>query len=56
VVTTSHPLEPSQRRAATIGKRIVIEKRVLGDSPTSDIKQLQTVANEPHLSKAQSPR
>jgi acetyltransferase-like isoleucine patch superfamily enzyme len=28
IITTSHPLEPSQRRAATIGKRIVIEKGV----------------------------
>jgi acetyltransferase-like isoleucine patch superfamily enzyme len=26
IITTSHPLEPSQRRAATIGKPIVIEK------------------------------
>ena len=28
VITTGHPLEPSQRRAATIGKPIVIEKGV----------------------------
>ena len=28
IITTSHPLEPSQRRAATIGKPIVIEKGV----------------------------
>src|SRR6266700_973146 len=28
VITTGHPLEPSQRRAATIGKPIVIEKSV----------------------------
>ena len=26
-ITTSHPLEPSQRRAATIGNLIVIEKK-----------------------------
>ena len=28
MVTTGHPLEPSQPRAATIGERIVIEKNV----------------------------
>src|ERR1700685_4455280 len=28
IITTGHPLEPSQRRAATIGKPIVIEKSV----------------------------
>src|ERR1700722_20210122 len=28
ILTTGHPLEPSQRRAATIGKPIVIEKGV----------------------------
>src|ERR1700748_3344334 len=28
ILTASHPLEPSQRRAATIGKPIVIEKGV----------------------------
>ena len=28
IMTTGHPLEPSQRRAATIGKPIVIEKGV----------------------------
>src|SRR3954471_24472756 len=28
IITTDHPLEPSQRRAATIGKPIVIEKSV----------------------------
>ena len=28
IITTGHPLEPSQRRAATIGKPIVIEKGV----------------------------
>jgi acetyltransferase-like isoleucine patch superfamily enzyme len=28
IITTSHPLEPSQRRAVTIGKPIVIEKGV----------------------------
>ena len=28
IITTGHPLDPSQRRAATIGKRIVIEKSV----------------------------
>ncbi len=28
IITTGHPLEPSQRRGATIGKRIVIEKNV----------------------------
>jgi acetyltransferase-like isoleucine patch superfamily enzyme len=28
IITTSHPLEPSQRRAATIGKPIVIERNV----------------------------
>ena len=28
IITTSHPLEPSQRRAATIGKPIVIGKGV----------------------------
>jgi acetyltransferase-like isoleucine patch superfamily enzyme len=28
IITTSHPVEPSQRRAATIGKPIVIEKGV----------------------------
>jgi acetyltransferase-like isoleucine patch superfamily enzyme len=28
IITTGHPLEPSQRRAATIGKRIVIERNV----------------------------
>ncbi len=28
LITTGHPLEPSQRRAATIGKPIVIEKGV----------------------------
>src|SRR5258708_29177542 len=28
IITTGHPLEPSQRRAATIGKPIVIEKNV----------------------------
>lgn len=28
IITTSHPLEPSQRRAVTIGKRIVIERNV----------------------------
>jgi acetyltransferase-like isoleucine patch superfamily enzyme len=28
IITSSHPLEPSQRRAATIGKPIVIERNV----------------------------
>jgi acetyltransferase-like isoleucine patch superfamily enzyme len=28
VITTGHPLEPSRRRAATIGKRIAIERGV----------------------------
>lgn len=28
IITTGHPLKPSQRRAATIGKPIVIEKNV----------------------------
>src|SRR5712675_2748919 len=28
IITTGHPLEPSQRRAATIGKPIVIEQSV----------------------------
>ncbi|HEY4134126.1 MAG TPA: sugar O-acetyltransferase [Alphaproteobacteria bacterium] len=28
IITTGHPLEPSQRRAATIGRPIVIEKNV----------------------------
>jgi acetyltransferase-like isoleucine patch superfamily enzyme len=28
IITASHPLEPSQRRAATIGKPIVIERNV----------------------------
>src|ERR1700735_3298119 len=28
IITTGHPFEPSQRRAATIGKPIVIEKNV----------------------------
>src|ERR1700748_2639584 len=28
IITTGHPLEPSQRRAATIGRRIVIERNV----------------------------
>jgi acetyltransferase-like isoleucine patch superfamily enzyme len=28
IITTSHPLEPSQRRSATIGRPIVIEKSV----------------------------
>src|ERR1700688_2955106 len=28
IITAGHPLEPSQRRAATIGKPIVIEKNV----------------------------
>ena len=28
IITTGHPLEPSQRRAATIGKPIAIEKNV----------------------------
>lgn len=28
IITTSHPLEPSQRRAVTIGKPIVIKKNV----------------------------
>ncbi len=28
IITTGHPLEPSRRRAATIGKPIVIEKNV----------------------------
>src|ERR1700740_1121104 len=28
IITTGHPLEPSQRRAATIGKPVVIEKNV----------------------------
>src|ERR1700740_3537416 len=28
IITASHPLEPSQRRAATVGKPIVIEKGV----------------------------
>jgi len=28
IITTGHPLEPSQRRAVTIGKRIVIERNV----------------------------
>jgi acetyltransferase-like isoleucine patch superfamily enzyme len=28
IITTNHPLEPSRRRAATIGKPIVIEKSV----------------------------
>jgi acetyltransferase-like isoleucine patch superfamily enzyme len=28
LITTGHPLEPSQRRAATIGKPIVIERNV----------------------------
>ena len=28
ILTASHPLEPSQRRGATIGRRIVIERNV----------------------------
>lgn len=28
IITTGHPLEPSQRRSITIGKRIVIERNV----------------------------
>ena len=28
IITASHPLEPSQRRAATIGKPIAIKKNV----------------------------
>jgi acetyltransferase-like isoleucine patch superfamily enzyme len=28
LITTGHPLEPSQRRSVTIGKRIVIERNV----------------------------
>lgn len=28
IITTSHPLDPSQRRSVTIGKRIVIERNV----------------------------
>ncbi len=28
LITTGHPLEPSQRRAATVGRAIVIEKNV----------------------------
>ena len=28
IITAGHPLEPSQRRAVTIGKRIVIERNV----------------------------
>ena len=28
IITAGHPLEPSQRRAATIGRRIVIERNV----------------------------
>lgn len=28
IITTGHPLDPSQRRVATIGKRIVIERNV----------------------------
>ena len=28
MITAGHPLEPSQRRAVTIGKRIVIERNV----------------------------
>jgi acetyltransferase-like isoleucine patch superfamily enzyme len=28
IITTGHPLEPSRRRAATIGKPIVIERNV----------------------------
>ncbi|MGB7975336.1 MAG: hypothetical protein WCF81_13545 [Roseiarcus sp.] len=28
IITTGHPLEPSQRRAATTGKPIVVEKGV----------------------------
>ena len=28
IITTGHPLEPSQRRAATIGKPVVIERNV----------------------------
>jgi acetyltransferase-like isoleucine patch superfamily enzyme len=28
IITTGHPLEPSQRRAATVGKPIVIERNV----------------------------
>ena len=28
IITTGHPLEPSQRRAATIGTPVVIEKSV----------------------------
>src|ERR1700743_3578554 len=28
IITTGHPIEPSQRRAATIGKPIVIERNV----------------------------
>jgi acetyltransferase-like isoleucine patch superfamily enzyme len=28
IITTGHPLEPSQRRATTIGKPIVIERNV----------------------------
>ena len=28
IITTGHPLDPSQRRSITIGKRIVIERNV----------------------------
>ncbi|MGM3274747.1 sugar O-acetyltransferase [Ralstonia sp. 24A2] len=28
IITTAHPLDPSQRRSVTIGKRIVIERNV----------------------------
>jgi acetyltransferase-like isoleucine patch superfamily enzyme len=60
IITAGHPLEPSQRRAATIGKPIVIEKSVwiaAGASDTFDWRlreppgpyaALMFVAHRPH--------
>ena len=55
IITTGHPLEPSQRRAATIGKPIVIEKGVgsrparssSGASRSARIPSLQPVRSSP---------
>jgi acetyltransferase-like isoleucine patch superfamily enzyme len=45
IITTSHPLEPSQRRAATIGRPIVIEKSVWIAAGTTIIGGVTVGAN-----------